>query len=81
MPIRIPARISVGAAERVTRVLALEVRADGEARGVRRGHVLCGVHGNVDAPVEQRLLELLDEDAALADLAERARAVAIARRS
>jgi len=35
------------------------------------------VHGNVDPPGEQRLLDLLHEDAALTDLAERARAVAV----
>ena len=45
---------------------------------VRRGHVLRGMDRNVDAPVEQRLLELLDEDAPLADLAERLRPVAVA---
>ena len=44
------------------------------------GHVLRGVHGDVDPPVEQRFLELLDEDAARADLAERPRAVAVAGR-
>ena len=67
------------AAERVARILARQVRADREPVGVRRGHVLRGVHGDVDAPVEQRLLELLHEDAARADLAERPRAVAVAR--
>ena len=49
------------------------------ALGIRRRHVLRGVHGDVDAAVEQRLLELLDEDAARADLAERPRTVAVAR--
>ncbi len=34
---------------------------------------------DVDATGEQRLLDLLDEHAALADLAERARAIAVAR--
>ena len=34
----------------------------------------------VDATLEQRLLELLDEHSALADLAERAAAVAVAGR-
>src|SRR5437764_13096087 len=35
--------------------------------------------GNVDATLEQRFLELLHEDAARADLAERLRPVAVAR--
>ena len=51
-----------------------------EALRVRRGQVLRGVDRDVDPPVEQRLLELLDEDAARADLAERPRAVAVAGR-
>ena len=67
-----------GAAERVAGILARQVRADGETVGVRRGHVLRRVHGGVDPAVEQRLLELLDEDAALTDLAERAAPVAVA---
>ena len=68
-------------AQRVTRILTLEVRADGQPVGVGRGHVLRGVHCDVDASVEQRLLELLDEDAARADLAERAPAGRGRRRS
>ena len=47
--------------------------------GVGRGHVLRRVDGDVDAPGEERLLDLLDEDAARADLAERRSAVAVAR--
>ena len=70
----------VGAAERVTRIVTLEVRADDKSLGIRRRHVLGGVDGDVDPPVEQRLLELLHEDAARADLAERLRAVAVAGR-
>ena len=69
VPIRIPGRSAVGAAERVARVLPREVRADGEAGRVRRGHVLRRMDRGVDPPLEQRLLELLDEHAALADLA------------
>ena len=46
--------------------------------GIGRRHVLRRVHRDVDALLEQRLLELLDEDAARADLAERLRAVAVA---
>ncbi len=69
----------VGAAESVPRVLAGRVGADREPFGVRRGHVLGGMDGDVDPPREQRLLELLDEDAALADLPERLRPVAVAR--
>ena len=68
-----------GAAERVARILSLQIRADRKAFGIRGGHVLRGVHGNVDAAVEQRLLQLLDEDATRSDLAEGARTIAVAR--
>ena len=68
---RIPGRISVGADQRVARIVPLEVRADDETVGVGRGHVLRGVHGDVDPAGEQRLLDLLHEHAALADLPER----------
>ena len=68
----------VRAAERVPRILPLEVGADGEPLRVGRGHVLRRVDGDVDPAFEQRLLELLDEDAARADLAERLRPVAVA---
>ena len=67
-----------GAAKRVARVFARQVRADRKAVGVGRGHVLRRVHGSVDAVGEQRLFELLDEHAALTDLAERAAPVAVA---
>ena len=70
----------VGAAERVPRVVPRQVGADGQPFGVRRGHVLRRVDGRVDAAGEQRLLDLLHEDAARADLAERLRAVAVAGR-
>ena len=73
-------REPIRAAERVARILALEVGADREAVVVGRSHVLRRVDGNVDATLEQRLLELLDEDAALADLPERPRAITVARR-
>ena len=36
-----------------------------------RGHVLGGVHGDVDAPVEQRLLDLLGEEALAAGFRKR----------
>ena len=66
-------------AERVTRVLARRVSADDQAGHVGRRHVLRGVDGDVDPALEERLLELLHEHAAAADLAERARPVAVAR--
>ena len=66
------------AAQRVPRVVSRQVRADGKTVRVRGRHVLRGVHGNVDPPAKQRLLDLLDEDAAGADLAERPRTVAVA---
>ena len=44
---------------------------------VRRGHVLGGVDGHVDPAGEERLLDLLHEDTARADLAEWLRSVAV----
>ena len=66
------------AAKRVPGIFTPEKRADRETVGIRGGQVLRGVNRDVDPPVEQRLLELLDEDAARADLAERTRTVAVA---
>ncbi len=80
VPMRIPAA-SASAPHSASRGSSrAQVRADGEPVRVRRGHVLRGVDGDVDPPGEQRLLELLDEDAARADLAERPRPVAVAGR-
>src|SRR3954471_16362354 len=67
------------AAQRVAGILALEVRTDGQALRVGRGHVLRGMHRDVDASVEECLFEFLDEDAARTDLPERAPAITIAR--
>ena len=47
--------------------------------GIRRGHVLRGVDGNVDAAVEQCLFQFLDEDTTRTDLTEGARTIAVAR--
>ena len=68
-----------GPAERVAGILARRIGPDGKAFGVGRGHVLGRVDGHVDPTREQGFLELLDEDAALADLPERLRPVAVAR--
>src|SRR5207247_8341471 len=64
--------------ERVTWIVAFEVRAHREPGRVGRRHVLRGMHGDVDSARKQRLLNLLDEDAPVADLPERTGAVAIA---
>ena len=74
-----PGTKTLGTAERVAGILAQRIGANGKAFGIRRGHVLGGVDGHVDPAREQRLLELLDEDAALADLPERLRPVTVAR--
>ena len=79
VPTRMPGTQLASATERVARILSLQVRTDRKAFGIRRGHVLRGVHGNVDATVEQRLLQLLDEDTTSSDLAEGTRAVTVAR--
>ena len=68
------------AAQRVTRILARRVGADGQPVRVSRRHVLRRMDGDVDSALEQRLLELLDEHPAAADLAERTRPVAVAGR-
>jgi hypothetical protein len=70
----------LGPAERVPRIAALQVRANGEPARQSRGHVLRRVDRDVDAALEQRFFDLLDEDAARADLAERTPAVAVAGR-
>ena len=48
--------------EDVSRVLAFRHAGDGQAVGQRRRQVLVTVHRDIDAPREQRLLDLLDED-------------------
>jgi hypothetical protein len=68
----------VGAAEGVARIIAGQVGADGEVVRECGRHVLRRVNGEVDATGEERLLDLLDEDAPLADLAERLRPVTVA---
>jgi hypothetical protein len=67
------------AAKCVAWVLALRVGADHQAVGVSGGHVFGGVDRDVDLPREQRFLDLLDEDAARADLAEGLRPVLVPR--
>src|SRR5436305_6998175 len=67
------------AAERVAWVVAREECTDRQPLRIRGGQVLRRVDRDVDPPLEQRLLDLLDEDAARTDLAERARAVTVAR--
>ena len=64
-------------AERVPGIVAAEISADHQTFGIRGGHVLRGVDGDVDPPLEQRLLELFHEDPARADLTERTGAVAV----
>jgi len=54
----------VRAAQRVAWIVALQIRADDKPRGIGGRHVLGRMHRNVDAMLEQRLFELLDEDAA-----------------
>ena len=65
-------RAETGTDEGVARILAAQHR--GEREGLRQlhRHVLERVHGEVGAPVEQRHLQLLGEQALAADLVERA---------
>ena len=64
----------------VARIGPLQAGAERQARRLVAGQVLRGVHGDVDAAVAQRLLDLGREDAAAADLGERAPPVAVALR-
>jgi hypothetical protein len=57
--------------ESVRHVLAHRERRDLEPRGQRRRHVLGRVHRQVEAPIEQRVLQLLHEEALVADLRQR----------
>ena len=75
-----PRRQAIAPDERVARILARRVRADDEPSRVGRRHVLRRMNGDVDAAAQQGFLELLHEDAALTDLAERLAAVAVADR-
>ena len=67
-----------GADPRIARVCTLKTGGEAQAVDVVAGEILGGVHGHVDAAVAQRLLELAGEDAARADLRERAAAIAVA---
>jgi hypothetical protein len=57
--------------EHVAHVLPLGEGDDLQPLRDRGGHVLGGVHGHVDAPVEQGCLQLLGEEPLVADLGER----------
>ena len=56
----------------IARILAFADHRDMQARRASDGHVLKGMHGDVRAAVEQRLLQLLDEQSLAADLGQRA---------
>ena len=51
-------------------ILARGKGAEHEPVGQHRGHVLQAVHGDVDAAVEQRLLDLLHEERLAAEVGE-----------
>ena len=54
--------------DRVTRILALQHRADGESLRQDRRHVLAAVHREIDLAGQQRILDFLDEQSLAADL-------------
>jgi hypothetical protein len=58
--------------ERITWILTLGISADRQAVRELRGHVLGTVHGEIDAPVQQGILDLPDPGALAADLGQRA---------
>ena len=75
-PVGRAARERVAAHEQqVGRVDALRHGADHELRRRRRRQVLERVHGELDAPLDERLLDLAHENALRADRAERARLI------
>ena len=57
-----------GQHERISRILALQHRADVEPLGQHRRHVLAAVNGEVDVAAEQRIFDFLDEQPLAADL-------------
>jgi hypothetical protein len=57
--------------ERVAHVLAREHAGQDGALGKVRGHVLHGVHGDVDATVEERDVQLAREQTLTADVRQR----------
>ena len=63
--------LDVARDQHVARILARQEGGDDEARRLRRRHVLHAVHRGVDAAREQRLLDLLDEQALAAGLGQR----------
>jgi len=67
--------------DRVARILARHHAGEREAGRQFGGHVLHRMHGKIDAPVRQRLLEFLDEQALAADRGERPVLDAVARRA
>jgi len=58
--------------EGISRIAALERGGDGEAGGQRGGHVLHRMHRDVGAPVQEGVLELLDEESLAAGCREAA---------
>jgi hypothetical protein len=54
--------------------------ADHDSVGQPRRHVLCRMHAYIDAPVEQRLVDFLGEQALAACLGDRTVGDAVARR-
>ena len=57
--------------QHVARILARQERGDHQPGRQRRRHVLHAVHGDIDAPRQQRLLDLLDEQALAAGFGQR----------
>ncbi len=66
--------------ERIPRILALEHGAHLEAIGQHGRHVFAAVHREVDLAAQERVLDLLDEEALAPDFGERPLLQAIARR-
>jgi hypothetical protein len=69
----------LAADERVAHILARQTRGKHQPVRQHRRHVLGGMHREVDRTAEQRLLDLLGEQALAARLAQRAILDAIAR--
>src|SRR2546423_823927 len=69
---------ATGVRQRASRVSASRNANDRETVGQLRGHVLGGVHGEVDLAGQQRLLDLLDEPRLVVRRGRRAAAALVA---
>ena len=73
-------RLATNRNQRIARIFALENRGDPANAGKLRRHIFHAVHGQVRAPIQQRIFQLLRENSDHADLLRRHGHILIARR-